>query len=171
MHAHEASIKAAVAILTVSDTRSTTDDQSGAIIADCLEAAGHQVIHRELVRDDETEITIMVSGWSALLEVDAIVVTGGTGASPRDVTPEAILPLFSAKLSGFGELFRQLSYEQIGSSAMLSRADAGWIDEGTTRTPVFLLPGSPKAVTLAMEKLIAPQLGHLLAVCRGKKTI
>jgi molybdenum cofactor biosynthesis protein B len=87
------------------------------------------------------------------------------------VTPEAILPLFSAKLSGFGELFRHLSYEHIGSSAMLSRADAGWIDEGATRTPVFLLPGSPKAVALAMEKLIVPQLGHLLAVCRGKKTI
>ena len=98
MHAHEASIKAAVAILTVSDTRSTTDDQSGAIIADCLEAAGHQVIHRELVRDDETEITIRVSGWSTLFEVDAIVVTGGTGASTRDVTPEAILPLFSASV-------------------------------------------------------------------------
>jgi molybdenum cofactor biosynthesis protein B len=104
MHAHEASIKGAVAILTVSDSRSTTEDQSGAIIADCLEAAGHQVIHRELVRDEETEITIKVSSWSALLEVDAIVVTGGTGASPRDVTPEAILPVFSAKLSGVGEV-------------------------------------------------------------------
>ena len=154
MHTHEASIKAAVAILTVSDTRSTTDDKSGAIIADCLEAAGHQVIHRELVRDEETEITIMVSGWGALLEVDAIVVTGGTGASPRDVTPEAILPLFSAKLSGFGELFRELSYKKIGTAAMQSRACAV-LANGKY---IFALPGSSGGVTDAWDGILKYQL-------------
>jgi molybdenum cofactor biosynthesis protein B len=81
------------------------------------------------------------------------------------VTPEAVLPLMAASMPGFGELFRQLSYEEIGAAAMLSRAEAGWIDADDLRTPIFLLPGSPKAVTLAMQKLIALQLGHLLDVC------
>ena len=171
MDEHDVTMKAAVAILTVSDSRTMAEDQSGDKIADSLEKAGHWVMLRDLIRDEKAAIADMVSDWVALPEVDAIVVTGGTGPGQRDVTPEAILPLFSVKLPGFGELFRQLSYEQIGAASMLSRADAGWIDWGNSRTPVFLLPRSPKAVALAMEKLIIPQLGHLLAVCRGKKTI
>lgn len=171
MHLHDPSVIAAVAILTVSDTRSLKEDRSGDCIVALLEGAGHILANRSLVRDESNEITAAVSGWAASSEIDVIIVTGGTGPSPRDVTPEAVTTLFSASLPGFGELFRQLSYEEIGAAAMLSRAAAGWIDVDTLRTPVFLLPGSPKAVELAMEKLIIPQLSHLLAVCRGKKTI
>lgn len=171
MSHHDLSVEASVAVLTVSDTRSLENDQSGACIVHLLETAGHSVIKRDLVQDEVPLISITVSGWAASSEVDAIIVTGGTGASPRDVTPEAVSPLLSALIPGFGELFRQLSYEEIGPAAFLSRAEAGWIDEGKVRTPVFLLPGSLKAVNLAMQKIIVPQLGHLLAVCQEKKTI
>jgi|TARA_B100001964_G_C14130127_1_gene552466 molybdenum cofactor biosynthesis protein B len=156
---------AIVAVLTVSDTRSIEDDRSGAIATEELIAAGHTIAERAIVRDVKSDIASAVLRWAEDESVHAIVVTGGTGPSRRDVTPEAVAPLMSAKLSGFGELFRQLSYEQIGAAAMLSRAEAGWIDSGSLRTPVFLLPGSPKAVTLAISKLIAPQLGHFLDVC------
>jgi molybdenum cofactor biosynthesis protein B len=171
MTEHEASIKGAVAILSVSDSRTLEDDMNIALIVEYIEAAGHTVMHRSLVKDEAREISTIVLEWSRSLEVQAIIVAGGTGPSQRDITPDAISPLFSTTLPGFGELFRQLSYEQVGAAAMLSRAVAGWIDAGDLRTPVFLLPGSPKAVTLGMEKLIVPQLGHLLAVCRAKKTI
>ncbi len=157
--------KAIVAVLTVSDTRSIEDDRSGAIAVDELEQGGHSVAVRELVHDEHAAIAAMVTKWAGDESVHAIVVTGGTGPSRRDVTPEAVFPLMSATMPGFGELFRQLSYETIGAAAMLSRAEAGWIDAGALRTPVFLMPGSPKAVQLAMQKLIIPQLGHLLDVC------
>ena len=114
---------------------------------------------------EHAAIAAMVTKWAGDESVHAIVVTGGTGPSRRDVTPEAVFPLMSATMPGFGELFRQLSYETIGAAAMLSRAEAGWIDAGALRTPVFLIPGSPKAVQLAMHKLVVPQLGHLLDVC------
>ncbi len=156
---------ATVAVLTVSDTRSLEDDRSGSIAVEGLEVAGHAIAARELVPDEKTEIAARVSNWASDESIHAIVVTGGTGPSRRDVTIEAILPLFTAKLPGFGELFRQLSYEEIGAAAMLSRAEAGWIDVDSQRTPVFLLPGSPKAVSLAITSLIAPQLGHFLDVC------
>jgi molybdenum cofactor biosynthesis protein B len=157
--------KAVVCVLTVSDTRTLEDDQSGHIAVDALEQAGHSIASRDIVRDELPAIAAIVSGWAADAKVDAIVVTGGTGPSRRDVTPEAILPLMTATIPGFGELFRQLSYQEIGAASMLSRADAGWIDSESLRTPVFLLPGSPKAVTLAMQQLIIPQLCHLLDVC------
>jgi molybdenum cofactor biosynthesis protein B len=163
---HRASTtKAKVAILTVSDTRSLEEDRSGAIAMEQLEEAGHQIVHRDIVCDEVNEITRVVSMWASDADVDAIVVTGGTGPSKRDVTPDAIIPLMTTTMPGFGELFRQLSYEEIGSASMLSRADAGWIDAGKIRTSVFLLPGSPKAVLLAVSQLIAPQLGHILDVC------
>ena len=157
--------KAAVAVLTVSDSRLLEDDRSGGIVVDTLQVAGHVVCKRELLKDDHEAITTVIKTWSADEIIHAIIITGGTGASRRDNTPEAVLPLFGATMPGFGELFRQLSYEEIGAAAMLSRAEAGWIDIGTKRTPVFLLPGSPNAVELAMHKLIVPQLGHLLDVC------
>ena len=128
MHPHDSLMNAAVAILTVSDTRSIEDDRSGACIAAYVESAEHRIAEHLIVRDELNEIAIVVSGWAATREIDAIIITGGTGLSPRDVTPEAVTPLFAASLSGFGELFRQLSYEKIGAAAMLSRADAGWID-------------------------------------------
>jgi molybdenum cofactor biosynthesis protein B len=157
--------KAAVAVLTVSDTRSIEDDRSGAIAVAELELAGHSIASREIVPDEKAVIASVVSKWAEDETVDVIVVTGGTGISKRDVTPEAVLPLLAASMPGFGELFRQLSYEEIGAAAMLSRAHAGWIDVGSLRTPIFMLPGSPNAVTLAMQKLLTGQLGHLLDVC------
>jgi molybdopterin adenylyltransferase len=163
---HETSTrKATVAVLTVSDTRSLEEDRSGEIVIDALEQAGHAVSAREIVRDEHAAIAAIVTKWASDATVHAIVVTGGTGPSRRDVTPDAVLPLMAATLPGFGELFRHLSFEEIGAAAMLSRAEAGWIDIESHRTPVFLLPGSPKAVSLAMQKLLVPQLGHLLDVC------
>ena len=163
---HGTSITCAnVAVLTVSDTRTIEDDQSGLRIVNSLTDAGHTVTYRKIVRDDQQAISALVSKWALDQEVDAIIVNGGTGPSPRDVTPDAILPLLDVVLEGFGELFRHLSYMEIGAAAMLSRATAGWIETGGTRTPVFLLPGSPAGVTLALTQLIVPQLGHLLDVC------
>ncbi len=156
---------ARIAVLTVSDTRSLEEDKSGSIAVDVLSDAGHRVVLREIVRDECQEIALLVSAWASDESVDAIVVTGGTGPSRRDVTPEAVVPLMTTTLPGFGELFRQLSFKEIGAASMLSRAEAGWIDAGVLRTLVFLLPGSPKAVQLATSQIIAPQLGHLLDVC------
>ena len=156
---------ASIAILTVSDTRSLEDDRSGAIIVEALEAAGHTISIHLIVEDEQGEITKVVQQWSRDRAIQVIIVTGGTGASPRDVTPDAILPLLTATLPGFGELFRQLSYEEIGTASFLSRATAGWIDIDGVRTPIFLLPGSPKAVSLAVHQLIVPQLSHLVDLC------
>jgi molybdenum cofactor biosynthesis protein B len=162
--------KARVAVLTVSDSRSVEDDLSGNIAVEELESAGHSIANREIVPDEMDAIAAYVTKWAGDETVDAIVVTGGTGPSKRDVTPEAVLPLLTTTMPGFGELFRQLSYEEIGAAAMLSRANAGWIDVGTLRTPIFLLPGSPNAVKLAMEKLLVRQLGHVLDLCMLEST-
>lgn len=163
---HETSSTCAnVAVLTVSDSRTIDDDQSGTIIVEALTAAGHKITNREIVRDEMLAIADIVVHWARNRAVDAIIVSGGTGPSPRDVTPEAIVPLMESILDGFGELFRYLSYVEIGPAAMLSRAEAGWITTEEMRTPVFLLPGSPAGVTLAVTKLIVPELGHLLDVC------
>jgi len=155
----------AVAVLTVSDTRTRDTDMSGDYIADAMSKSGHEVVARNIVQDNQSEIQEVVLQWASDSAVHAIIVTGGTGSSPRDVTPDAIGPLMSATLPGFGEIFRHLSYEEIGAAALLSRANAGWIDRDALRTPIFLLPGSPNAVQLAVEKLIVPQLGHILDVC------
>jgi len=163
---HETSTRRAqVAVLTVSDTRSPSDDKSGSCIAEALIKAGHTVHCQEIVPDEHAPIVSKITSWANDQTVNAIIVSGGTGASPRDVTPDAIVPLMAGTLDGFGELFRLLSYNEIGASAMLSRAVAGWIDSETQRTPVFLLPGSPAGVSLALSELIVPQLGHLLDVC------
>ena len=163
---HETSTRRAqVAVLTVSDTRSPSDDKSGSYIAEALIKAGHTVHCQEIVPDEHAPIVTKITTWANDQTVDAIIVSGGTGASPRDVTPDAIVPLMAGTLDGFGELFRLLSYNEIGAAAMLSRAVAGWIDSETLRTPVFLLPGSPAGVSLALSELIVPQLGHLLDVC------
>ena len=114
---------AIVAVLTVSDTRSIEDDRSGAIATEELIAAGHTIAERAIVRDVKSDIASAVLRWAEDESVHAIVVTGGTGPSRRDVTPEAVAPLMSAKLSGFGELFRQLSYEQIGAAAIAAMAE------------------------------------------------
>jgi len=150
------------AVLTVSDTRQPGNDTSGEAIRGLAAAGGHRVEVSALVPDDVAAIRSAVRSMLAEPGVDVIVATGGTGFSPRDLTIEAVGPLLERPVEGFGELFRMLSYQQVGSAAMLSRATAGLIG---TRA-VFLLPGSTKAVTLAMEKLILPEAAHLLGQAR-----
>jgi molybdopterin adenylyltransferase len=150
------------AVVTVSDSRSSEDDTSGGAIRDLISVSGHRISDSTLVRDDVAAIREAVRRLLALPEVDVVVTTGGTGFSPRDLTLEAVGPLLERPLEGFGELFRMLSYEQVGAAAMLSRAAAGLIGPKA----VFLLPGSPKAVALAMEKLILPEAAHLLGQAR-----
>lgn len=147
-----------VAVLTVSDTRTAADDRSGARIATLLEESGHTVGVRAWVHDEIEAIRVQVA--TQVVGHDALVVTGGTGLAPRDVTPEAIEPLFEKSIPGFGSLFRQLSYAEIGTAAMVSRACAGII----ARVPTFVLPGSVGAVDLAMTQLILPELAHVHAL-------
>jgi molybdenum cofactor biosynthesis protein B len=146
----------------VSDTRTLETDGGGARVVELLEAAGHALAGREIVPDDAGAIAAALRGALARDGVEAVVLTGGTGVSPRDVTPDAVEPLLERTLPGFGELFRWLSYQEVGSAALLSRALAG-IAHGRV---VFALPGSRAAVKLAMERLVLPELGHLIGEAR-----
>ncbi len=149
------------AVLTISDTRAAETDVSGrTIIVELLEAAGHVVAKRQILRDDPKDVHDAVLGQVG--GVDAIITTGGTGITSRDSTYEAIAELVEKRLDGFGELFRWLSYQEIGSAAMLSRACAG-VARGTV---IFMLPGAENAVRLAMSKLILPELGHVVRELR-----
>ena len=145
-------------VLTVSDTRTDDDDTSGRAIADLLDAAGHVVVGRAIVPDDLDTVRDAVRRQLANPDVQVIITTGGTGISSRDTTYEVITGLLEKRLDGFGELFRMLSYEQVGAAAMLSRAVAGTIG----RKVVVSLPGSEAAVRLALETLLIPELGHLV---------
>jgi molybdenum cofactor biosynthesis protein B len=149
-------------LITVSDTRAREDDVSGRVLRDGVAGAGHQVLDTALVPDDVAAIRAAAGRMLEQPGVDVVVLTGGTGLSPRDLTVEAVAPLFERPLEGFGELFRMLSYQQVGAAAMLSRAAAG-LARGRA---VFVLPGSPKAVALALEALILPEAGHLLSQAR-----
>ena len=146
------------AIVTVSDTRTDATDRSGAAIADLLTAAGHVIAGRVIVKDEPELVRGAVARQLANPDVQVIVTTGGTGITSRDTTYEAVTALLQKRLDGFGELFRMLSYQQIGSAAMMSRACAG-LSAGRV---VIALPGSEAAVRLAMEKLVIPELGHLV---------
>jgi molybdenum cofactor biosynthesis protein B len=150
-----------VAVVTVSDTRTAETDRSGQTIIELLTAAGHVVVRREIVRDNREQIREALRGHIADREVDVIITTGGTGVTPRDVTPEALAPLVSKPIPGFGELFRWLSYAEIGTSTIQSRAEAALCDT----TYVFLLPGSTGAVRTAMEKILLAQLDHRHRPC------
>jgi molybdenum cofactor biosynthesis protein B len=163
-HRHYSPHHLGFAIITVSDSRSPENDTGGATVRELATAAGHRVVATDLVRDEIHAIRQAVDAMLRAGGVDVVVLTGGTGFSPRDVTVPAVVPLFEQPIEGFGELFRMLSYEQIGAAAMLSRATAGLIDGHA----VFLLPGSPGAVALAMAKLILPEAGHLLGQARRK---
>jgi len=143
-------------VITISDTRTASTDTSGDAIANALTRAGHTIAKRHIVRDDPTAVGELVSAAAA--EAAVIITTGGTGITSRDSTYEAIVGLLDKRLDGFGELFRMLSYDQIGSAAMLSRACAGTIGSAA----VFALPGATRAVELAMEKLILPEIGHVV---------
>ncbi|HKI04810.1 MAG TPA: MogA/MoaB family molybdenum cofactor biosynthesis protein [Thermoanaerobaculia bacterium] len=149
-------------ILTVSDSRGALDDVSGRTLRDLVEASGHRIVDSTLVRDEVASIRAAIRRLLEMPEVDVVVTTGGTGFSPRDVTLDAAAPLLERPIEGFGELFRMLSYQQVGAAAMLSRAAAGVVGAKA----VFLLPGSPKAAALAFEKLILPEAGHLLGQVR-----
>jgi molybdopterin adenylyltransferase len=147
-------------VLTISDSRSADDDASGDAIVEALAGGGHAVTGRQIVRDDPSAVREVVAAQAG--QVDAVITTGGTGITSRDSTYEAIAGLLDKRLDGFGELFRVLSYEEIGSAAMLSRACAGTIG----RTAVFALPGAEHAVRLAMAKLILPEIGHVVRELR-----
>lgn len=143
-----------IAILTVSDTRTLANDQSGDTLQRCLEEAGHRLTERRLVKDDIYQIRAVVSDWIARADVPVVLVTGGTGFSGRDSTPEALLPLFDKVVEGYGELFRHLSLASIGISTIQSRAVAGLAN----RTLICAMPGAPRACALAWNDIIGPQL-------------
>lgn len=149
------------AIVTVSDSRSSKTDASGTLLAELASEAGHKVASRALVRDEHAEILGALRAAMAE-DVDAIVFTGGTGIARRDVTIDAVAPRFTRPLPGFGEIFRRLSFDAIGSAAIASRAEAGVVGGKL----VFLLPGSPEACRLAMERLILPEVTHLVGLLR-----
>jgi molybdenum cofactor biosynthesis protein B len=146
-------------VITVSDTRTLETDTGGQLLAELLATGGNPVAGREIVRDEPEAITSALDNALAREGVAAVILTGGTGVAPRDVTPDSVAPRLEREIPGFGELFRALSYQEIGSAALLSRALAG-IAKGRV---VLVLPGSRGAIRLAMEKLVLPELGHLAA--------
>jgi molybdenum cofactor biosynthesis protein B len=150
-----------VAVLTVSDTRTLDTDTSGKYIADRLTEVGHQIVARSIVKDGELVIRAQLAQWIADPGVDVIIATGGTGVTPRDVTPEALGPLITKSIPGFGELFRWLSFQEIGTSTIQSRAEAALCGQ----TYVFLLPGSTGGVRTGVEKILIPQLDHRQKPC------
>jgi molybdopterin adenylyltransferase len=147
-----------LAVLTISDSRTPETDTGGDTIQELMEAAGHEVVSRDIVQDDAAVIQDTLVELLGREEVDAVVTTGGTGIAARDTTYEVVSRMIEKKLDGFGELFRMLSYEEIGAAAMLSRATAGAV--GTKF--VASLPGSRNAVRLAVEKLLVPELAHVV---------
>jgi molybdenum cofactor biosynthesis protein B len=161
-HRGEAPPEVSVHVVTVSDTRTLDTDVSGRLIVELLEGAGHRVHGRTLLRDEPADVRHAVVALSRTPGVDVVITTGGTGITARDGTYEAVHELLTKQLPGFGELFRWLSYQQIGAAAMLSRATAGLVD----RTVVIVLPGSQHAVRLALEELVLPEIGHLVHEAR-----
>jgi molybdopterin adenylyltransferase len=150
-----------VAVLTVSDTRNEATDKSGALLVERLRSAGHTLAAKTIVRDDIYAIRAIVSAWIADKEVDVVITTGGTGLTGRDGTPEAVGVLLDKKIDGFGELFRTISYEEIGASSLQSRCVAGVANA----TYIFCLPGSSGACATGWDKLIGPQLDFRTRPC------
>jgi len=150
-----------IAVLTVSDTRGLADDRSGDALAERIRAAGHIVIERKIVRDDQASIVAQLKSWIADPKIDVVISTGGTGVTGRDVTPEAFHAVYEKEIVGFGEIFRWLSYQKIKTSTIQSRATAG-VAGGTY---LFALPGSPGAVKDAWDDIIVFQLDNRLRPC------
>ena len=150
-----------IAVLTVSDTRTVETDKSGALIAQKLEEMGHRIASRTIVKDEIDAIREAVRGWMDNPDVPIVIATGGTGITRRDITPEAIAGLGTKHIPGFGELFRMLSYEEIGTSTILSRAEA-WLCEETL---VFVVPGSTGAVRTAMDRILVEMLDARTGPC------
>ncbi|WP_028862895.1 molybdenum cofactor biosynthesis protein B [Psychromonas aquimarina] len=150
-----------IAVLTVSDTRTEETDTSGAYLVDSLEEAGHHLEDKQIVIDDVYKIRAVVSSWIADEKIEAILITGGTGFTSRDTTPEAVSVLFDKQVEGFGELFRHISYQEIGSSTIQSRAVAGFAN----KTVIFCMPGSTGACKTAWSKIIVEQLNSQHKPC------
>jgi molybdenum cofactor biosynthesis protein B len=161
---HKAQAPASVAcyVLTVSDSRTPDTDTGGRAIRELLDAAGHVVTGHAIVKDEPADVTARVCAQLADPRTQVIITTGGTGITSRDGTFEAIDQLLDKRLDGFGELFRMLSFQEIGAAAMMSRATAGT----AARKAIFVLPGSPHAVRLAMTRLVLPELGHVVQQLR-----
>ncbi|KUI99870.1 molybdenum cofactor biosynthesis protein B [Vibrio sp. MEBiC08052] len=153
-HAQTEFRPAKIAVLTVSDTRTEENDTSGGYLAEQLQQVGHQLVDKQIVIDDRYKIRAIVSQWIADEDVQVILITGGTGFTSRDSTPEALIPLFDKQVEGFGELFRMVSYEEIGTSTIQSRAIAGFANH----TVIFAMPGSTGACKTAWTKIICQQL-------------
>jgi molybdenum cofactor biosynthesis protein B len=158
-HATSQHIVARCAVVTLSDTRTESTDTSGQAIRDLLSAQGHTLTDYRLIPDDAAVLKSLLDQFLASPNIDAVLTNGGTGISPRDQTIEIVTQLLDRPLPGFGELFRMLSWEQIKSGSMLSRAEGG-VARGKL---LFAMPGSTKAVQLAMERLILPELRHLVS--------
>ncbi len=150
-----------IAVLTVSDTRSLAEDSSGALLAERVENSGHQLSDRGIVKDDIYQIRAALSNWIARDDIHAVVVTGGTGFTERDNTPQAVMPLFDREANGFGELFRQISFRDIGTSTIQSRAFAGLANN----TVIFCMPGSPNACKTGWDEIIVQQLDSRTRPC------
>lgn len=151
-----------LAVLTVSDTRTLETDASGALIITLAEEAGHRVIAREIVPDDPMPMTALIRGFHARDDLHAVLITGGTGISPRDQTFETVSALLTKPLPGYGELFRMLSFAEIGPACLLSRAVGGLMN----KLVILVMPGSRAAVELAMRKIILPELPHIVHEAR-----
>ena len=156
-----------IALLTVSDSRGEAEDKSGSLLRQLAEAAGHQVVAREIVRDDIYQMRAVFSRWIADASSQVILSTGGTGLTGRDSTPEAIEPLLDKRIEGFGELFRAISREEIGTASIQSRA-LGGLANGTF---IFCLPGSSGACRTAWERILGPQLDHRTRPCNFAQLI
>jgi molybdopterin adenylyltransferase len=164
-HRRESPAAIRFAVITVSDTRDAKSDRGGDLLASAVAEGGHRLAHRTLVRDEAAEIERAVRDAAGRADVDLVLLTGGTGIAPRDVTSPTLEKVFESSIPGFGELFRWLSFQEIGSAAILSRATAGLV-EGKV---VIALPGSPKALELAMRRIVLPEAGHLVSQSRGPR--
>jgi molybdopterin adenylyltransferase len=162
------------AVITVSDTRTPDTDKSGQLMQSHLIAAGHSIAHYQIIQDEPAQITALIQQLASQPTIQAILLNGGTGIAPRDTTYEAIAHLLTKEIPGFGEIFRQLSYQEIGSRAISSRAIAGICTapaspsnpSNNKHTLIFSVPGSSKAVALAMQALILPELRHLTSLLK-----
>jgi molybdenum cofactor biosynthesis protein B len=162
IHERQGPPRARCAVITVSDTRTLENDTGGGTVLEHLAQAGHEIVHREIIPDEPERMRPLLLSLRERDDVDAILLTGGTGISSRDQTFETVSRLIEKPLPGYGELFRMLSYQEIGAAAILSRAVGGLMG----RKVLLTMPGSPAAVRLAMEKIIVPQLPHLLREAR-----
>ncbi len=166
-HASDTFVSLGAAVLTVSDTRTESDDTSGNYLKQALTDAGHRVLDSTIIADETGKIRDRIVGWIAAEDIKIVLITGGTGFYPRDVTPQAVAGLFEYEIPGFGELFRSLSFEEIGASTIQSRAMAGMAN----KTLVFCLPGSTGACRTAWEKIICSQVDSRHHPCNFVKAI